>query len=714
MNCISCNAPLKPNAKFCTQCGTAQGHTHNAKNDPDNNPQEQLRMIKNKIFWNIQPGEIARSIKEDEFIQYDSAQGIIVNDGTTAYIKSNGKVIAEIHGGNYDFIPSEQLDKILETRVGGAASGFKRGWRGLVNLVMGTKVKDQISNSGEEFKDKKTLDEIIEHLKRGDIFSITLKQDREFQLIFGETHKELDEYANFTPMAVKTKYFDLAVGLRAFFAIKDFNAFSSYYLTDSNVVRTNALANQITPAIQAVLKECLYEVELADKKFPEDIRQKIEDKLRLNDFHGLELKSIVEITAENEDLERLQQLSRELYLSERELDYLHRTNEFRNRLNAVTDDQSVYEKQRELDLYKRLEDINKDNLLTKDEFEKFYMVLSREKRIREATNESEIATALAEIEKTGLLREEDLKIMEDQIAERTYQRGFAVRLMQLKDAEEYEKTRIGSTQNIELQTLEHELNLDRKRAEFGDERFHKEREKSRLENQDEREDIEFMMSISERKRRSQMDSMAEMMRMDSEMGDRETDRRMKEKQQDIDFSLKQQETVHATERERLRRYENMTEDQIRAEQLRDLSDDAQQEYMRSLAAGKDSEKEKELREEQMRFMEKQMESQLKTQEGQMDRQERMQREMMQAMAQVSGNIAQSGREQKEEYRSQLHREQDRHDRHQDTALNYTTRPQNSPAAGQQAANAVSAKECPKCKKIYSVSERFCEDCGCEI
>lgn len=85
------------------------------------------------------------------------------------------------------------------------------------------------------------------------------------------------------------------------------------------------------------------------------------------------------------------------------------------------------------------EKFNKDRLLTEQEFENFYMVLSRERRIQEAqSNLTEIQAqdvinqALADIERTGLLREEETEILKFQIQERQYHRGYAVKLMQLQ------------------------------------------------------------------------------------------------------------------------------------------------------------------------------------------------------------------------------------------------------------------------------------------
>lgn len=98
------------------------------------------------------------------------ALGIIINDGTTAYIKANGKLIAEIHGGAYDFIKPEELESLLNTRIGGLRSGIGNGFRFIANLILGRRVKDQISNQADELRQLQSLDHTIEYLKKGALF----------------------------------------------------------------------------------------------------------------------------------------------------------------------------------------------------------------------------------------------------------------------------------------------------------------------------------------------------------------------------------------------------------------------------------------------------------------------------------------------------------------------------------------------------------------
>ena len=157
-----------------------------------------------------------------------------------------------------------------------------------------------------------------------------------------------------------------------------------------------------------------------------------------------------------------------------------RTNDFKNRLATVENQQKIDEARTDLELFRSLQEINQDQLLAQDEFDKFYMVLSRERRIREAQsalNEAQamdqVQASLDEIQRTGLLRQEEMEIMKFQIQERAYKRGFAVKLMQLTDAAEYEKSRLGSEQELEMMKLAHQLEIVQAQDKLEEERFYK-------------------------------------------------------------------------------------------------------------------------------------------------------------------------------------------------------------------------------------------------
>ena len=62
--------------------------------------------------------------------------------------------------------------------------------------------------------------------------------------------------------------------------------------------------------------------------------------------------------------------------------HLERTNEYKNRLSSIRNSQKIEEAKSDLQLFRSLEEINKDKLLAQDELDKFYMLLSRERKIR--------------------------------------------------------------------------------------------------------------------------------------------------------------------------------------------------------------------------------------------------------------------------------------------------------------------------------------------
>ena len=96
-----------------------------------------------RIYWNIQPGQVARVISEAEFESYTKVKGVIISEGTTAYIRAYGRTIASISGGTYDF---EQTPEKKSEEVG----ILQRGWNFISNLFKSKKKEDNPALSTEE------------------------------------------------------------------------------------------------------------------------------------------------------------------------------------------------------------------------------------------------------------------------------------------------------------------------------------------------------------------------------------------------------------------------------------------------------------------------------------------------------------------------------------------------------------------------------------
>ncbi len=677
-----------PGARFCTVCGApVDNETGTPAPEPKNSEGGEMTSVKRKIFWNIHKGEIACRINEAEFLNYDSAQGLIVNDGTTAYLRANGRILAEIHGGSYDFVDPNELKKILESRHGGVAGVLASGWRFVVNAILGRRVKDGLKDDTNDPKKQRTVDALIESMRRHEAFSLQLKLDKSFSLVFGAGVS--GQESEFEPMLIRTKLLDLHMGVRAVFRIVDFQRFAEHFLADRPVVTNRMVAEDLRPAVYNAVQAVMQDREVDGTTVPAEVTSAIYSRIKSsNELYGIELEHIAEVVAANEDLERLRDLSRELYLSERELDYLHRTNEFRNRLTAATNAQTVAEARSDLELFQGLQEVNKDRLLTEDELDKFYTVLSREKRIRDARSEDEVAAAMAEIAKTGLLREEDIDNLRADIAERGYKRGQSLRLMQLKDEIEFEKVRTAGEGEIELERMRRNLDLQdmaiaaRRRAdEYSDERRVKEREHSYADRKAEQE-----------LDNAEMDAQIERLRKLKEM-------KREDKKQDLD---------HEREMERLRQEALDKKAQMSAEQLmaiavsENLDSAAAAKFAESFSAGRNVEQ-------------VQQASDARIADAQRHEEQMMEiiRQMQQMATTMSGNIVQHKDEQRDEYRRRLERQEERLDRTQDRALDYTTR-NNVQQPVQQAQPQQDGRVCPECGKAVPQNIRFCANCGHEL
>ena len=689
--CGKCGARLLPGAKFCTTCGAPAAAAPESAPAPEAQAAEggELAAVKQKIFWNIQKGEVACRVNESEFVSYDSAQGLIVNDGTTAYIKANGKVLAEIHGGIYDFVDPDELERILESRRGGAAGALAGGGRFLITALQGRRVKDKFDKSGDPER-QRSLDAVIESMKRHEAFSLTLKLDKSFSLVFGSGTAE--EMAEFKPMTVRTKLLDLQMGLRAIFRISDFDRFAEYFLTDERVATTLKIAGKLQPTIQNAVQAVMQDREVEGTSIPADVVELITAKIVAagDQFYGLTLERVAEVAASNEDLERLRSLSRELYLSEQELDFLRRTNDFRNRLATETNGQAIADARSDLQLYQGLQEVNKDRLLADDELDKFYTVLSREKRIRDAQSEDEVEAALSDIEKTGLLREEDVENLRIDIAERRYQRGQVIKLMQLKDEIEFEKVRTAGEGQIAVETMRQGLELQeltlahrRREDEYSDDRRAKEREQMRA-------DREAELELDDAEMNAQIERLRKVKEINRE-----------DKKMDLD---------HEREMERLKQEALDKKARMTAEQLmavaagENLDSQAAVKFAESFSAGKNVEQ-----------VQQAAEARIADSQRHEDRMLEMMREMKEMATTMTGHIVQNKDEERDRYRERMERQEERVDKTQDSALEYATRnnQQAAPKPQPQAPQSV-GRVCPDCGTVAAQGVRFCAHCGRDL
>jgi hypothetical protein len=747
MNCIKCNADLKEGAKFCGKCGTSQLVAKSQDAQPELTSQGALQQIvvpgnsqaqdenaigsvKSKIFWNIQPGELARRFTEAQLAEdtYDKAKGIIINDGTTAYIKSGGEFIAEIHGGAYDFRP-EKTAKEANKREGGivreTASFFKKGINFITNLVFGEKVKDKEEKKENQKDPNKAADEakkIEEGVRDNKIFSVTLKLDKSFLLPISFEG----------PNVIKTKVLDTNIGFEAYFKIDDFKKFAEHYLGDKEKVTYSDIANEIRPQIKACIQSVLQDVDLNSTNLSDDLIQKIKEKIAVetnNNFFGVILEKVVTISTSNEALDRIRKKEGELAVSEKELDLLARTQEFRNRLTNQTNTQALIEARTDRDQAFELGKINNDGLLQEDELEKFRMVLSREKRIREASNEEEIRAALIDIEKTGLLKDEDLENLKRSITERSEDhdtaRFHSVELMQLNNTLEIDRKNLEWEYEIGDKRIQ--LEIDRRRKQLQAEVGFTELEIEQWKKVDDYEDSKYYQELKRSRTAAETEIELRNKARESEidLDNKEMDAQMARMAKLKEMEMAEQRL--ANEHEILAEKQKLDQQVQMAEQYKGMSfeqimaanpnispaaaEALAKKFEADAAASSSSTAAADAKENQAKmesFMQKQMEMQMQ-----------MMNKMMDTSATMSGNLLQTQQQQAQKTEQRLERTEERLDNTQDKSLDYTTKNNHIDAVvsnnNRNQAPAAGFIKCMGCNTVENpVGTKFCFNCGREL
>lgn len=722
--CPQCGAALREGAKFCTKCGCKLGVAPAVGNE-EKKPQvaEDMGTAKGRIYWNIQPGQIARVITEQEFDSYSKVQGIIISEGTTAYIRANGRTIASISGGTYDFIadagqPAAELKESV-----------RQGWSLLTNLFKSRarKAAEAAAEPTPEELYKQQQQAILENAKRGVAFSVVIVLDKAFPLYIGAKQANLDDYATFVPMKIQTRYLEMAVGVNAYFKITEPERFITHYLTDKQLANNALVVDEIADTVRVTLQEVLGDQELKENRIPKELHSAIKERLNevaAEAFFGLSIVRIVEISAENKDLERMAALSRELYLSEQELDYLRRTNDFKNRLADANNSQRLHEATSEAELRRQLDAINRDNLLQENELKIFEHLLQNERVVREAKSDEEREAALAEIAQSQFVREADMQMLKQQ-------KASAIQLMQLRDSIEFERVRLEGQLDLEELAERKKLELQTLKDDYADHRFN-------VELQQRRDAANMALDIEQRQR--DMNYEDERRRREMEREDDAEQFRQFMAMQQAEEQSKENERHHeqAMQQARLQNAENM--ERLKWEGARDLSDekvwamqggDAAVAYAQSKYNAEAERQANERLEAQRREMEARLDAEraARDQDSRADK-DRMFEMMNNMMSLAAGNQAQKLDEREQQLRERderIRRQEQRMDTAYDRALDYTTRNNVQPAQPQQyaqpqqpvaqpasASKSMAVAKCPECGAMLVPGEGFCGECGASV
>lgn len=772
MKCSKCGSEVKPNYRFCTKCGqpmtaespapaktqegkkieteapksfgtpSAEEEALKARRRREENQEEALPaltsnvadsidLVRGKAVWNMGKGQLARRITESEFAQLDKVKGVVIQEGVTAVVTVDGQFMGMLSGGYYEFATEtvkekakekadkeEQEEKEDESFLQKAGNAARRVWR----FLTGTRDKEKAE---ARKKRKERVRRNIQRITANSAINVTLVSTRNFDLLFGSTINA-QGIADFVPMKVKAKVVDLEMGVGLQMQITNVNDFLVNYLADKKSFSVLDAQRLVQPTIENLLNRMLRNLDYQAEGLPEELVGVIKNQIQktVNErVFGLEVVQVLDITDQSADFERFRSVEHELFASEQELGYLQRTGEFRNRLTEETNHQTIQEAKSEEDLRYALSKINQDGLLHDDEMEAFVELLNSQKRLREAKTEEQEYEALQDLRKCRLVKEEDVAVLEDLLVRKELERTEVTELLRLRVFQSTEEARLKAENALNNLALQQQFNQELSTAKHDVEMTDLELQAQRKRDEYAREQGSLDYDMEKRRR---VDDMT----LEQQKAEFEHQQRRAEKMDDVDVLERKAAIARANmekmqeherrihemdvdlEKNRDNQFATMTAEQIRAAQLSHLDAAAQAEMARSYGSEKENELLKQMMERDERRSEKEKETMLE-----------MARMMQQGMVMAGSNQAAAQqqrieeiKEMKDEYRATAIHQQERTDRAQDSALNYTTRvtessQESNPTITVNTNTSVQPVFCPNCGGKATTADKVCPHCG---
>lgn len=437
MKCPICGYPVLPKFTKCPHCGESLVKEDNNTNLPDAND---FSIVKGRAIWNVQKGEIAHLIKETELINTDGLKGVIVQEGCSAIVFMNGAITSIMQADVYTFSENEtspsakpgdvNIDKTEnQTALSkGFLSEASALGRGISKFIFGKKKEEKTEQHVKRVERTKEKINKLPDLKTCRIYIVS---NRLFNLFFD---LQVDEEGNydFAPFVIATKTVDAKIAVSLQMQVTNMNEFVGNYLTDQQSVSTVLFQQQLRTCIKSTLTQLLRNLDYQQDDLPEPIVNNLKNRIKSacnEQLYGIEVTKVLDITDESEDFNRFRSAEHDLFVNEKELDYLTRTNEFRNRIEQEKNKQEANQAANAESLRQTLQSINKDKLLSEDEMEQFVMMMDSQKRLREAKTKQEEYEALSDMKKSRLVKEEDIAALENVLAQNKVSRDSIVDLM---------------------------------------------------------------------------------------------------------------------------------------------------------------------------------------------------------------------------------------------------------------------------------------------
>ena len=463
----------------------------------DNTSVEGVNLVSGRAIWDIKKGEVGRLITETEFANAEGLKGVIVQEGCTAMVFIDGQFVTMMQSGVYTFPAKTEAERLLEQRsreldaenkqiekerraldeeqrkkdeeysrtfaARGVFGEVAAMGRGVMNFLFGKKKEE----TPEQHKKRvERTHQKLNLIPSPKICRVYIISNRVINLIFG-SQETPDGMVDFAPMVIPTKLVDINVGVSMQLEIDNMQEFVKNYLADRKSISILDFQQLLMPGVKATLTQMLRNLDYEQSGLPEPIVNNLKGKLQMTcgeRLFGIKVVRVLDITDSSADFERFRAVERELFACEKELGFLQRTGEFRNRLEQEQNKQVVDHAQNEEQLRQALQAVNKDKLLSEDEMEQFVMLLNSQKRIRQASLQKdeaiameEVREALIDLKKSGLVKDDELAALENTLLQGKMERENVIQIMRIQFTQKEALTQQIADFELSDNKIEHEM-----------------------------------------------------------------------------------------------------------------------------------------------------------------------------------------------------------------------------------------------------------------
>lgn len=528
MRCPKCNFPVLPKFDKCPKCGTQlKEETPSAKpaaadfdfDAPADKPAPKpapavdfdfdatasrpvatkvaqpvdgVSIISGKAVWSLGPGQIARRISEREMADCSAVKGVVVQDGVTAAVFSDGKLVQTLDGGIYRFsnetvrregktVTMTPQNTEVPAPVAPVPAEEKK--RGFLSRLFGAKKQESAIPATPTPPAPAKPKAAPAEQRNTSVVVIYLISNRVFEETFGSAGS-----VDYVPFEVTAAGTPLRVGASMQMRVTDFETFRRQYLIDSNVVSVETLRRMMTPWVKQILEHAFSGMQVDNGELTAAQQNSLKQTLGAmlqNRLFGLSIINIFDLSTHDDDFEKLRSQHRQLMLAEKENDVMVREIEFRNRLADFEMQQEAERLTKENDAnlsrekeYARFEtalaELNRDKLLTEDELKQFMAQHEMEIRLADAARNADEKTRAYESEKIlneladkKLIDDDERKALAERIASGQFERGQLNDLLRHKSlvSNTLEKLRLDTELALQQSKASHELDVNAMRQE---------------------------------------------------------------------------------------------------------------------------------------------------------------------------------------------------------------------------------------------------------